>query len=92
MKYFILCLLICCMISCGDNPSYLQTTVSQKARAQKVTLEKVAQQAVHVYKVENNIFPESLDDVPNFPELPKEQKKWYWDYNPETGVVKIAEE
>lgn len=56
---------------------------------QKIVLLKQAQDSLQMYKVQNNKWPASLDEVSNFPELPQEQK-WEWIYDSSNGKIEIG--
>lgn len=77
-------------LACCDRSEkgYLQNTIDQKARAQKIILEKEGKDAIMMYRMQNQRWPATLEDVSNLPSLPKEQK-WEWVYDNTNGNLSI---
>ncbi|BBM82315.1 hypothetical protein [Candidatus Uabimicrobium amorphum] len=90
---FMACICLCAflMVGCDDvnktSTNYAKTMVKTLDTAKKIQYTSGVQQQVRMYQVENNKWPNSLNDVKEVPQLPE---GWEWKYDNKTGKVDIV--
>jgi len=88
-KIFLVFIVFAFAISCDrEEKGYLSHTIEQKARMQKIVFVKQAQDAIQMYRVQNNKWPSSLEEIQNLPQLPQ---NWEWIYDNTKGTIEIKQ-
>lgn len=90
MKHFIIVLtfvILSSILGCDNqDKGYVENALDQKTKIKKITALQSARQAIKLYKVKHQVWPETLDQVDEMPELPG---KWEWKYNNENGKIEV---
>ena len=88
-----ICICVVLFLGCDDvnktSSDYGKTMVKTLDAAKKIKYTSGVQQLIRMYQVENNKWPNSLNDLKDVPELPE---GWNWKYDNTTGKVDIVKQ